>query len=70
MDIPARRPAREQRDAVLCREIGRVFEDNFRVYGARNVWRKLLREKVKVARCTVARLMRQMGLQALSGVRL
>lgn len=63
MDIPARRPAREQRGAVLCREIGRVFEDNFRVYGVRKVWRQLLREKAKVARCTVARLMRQMGLQ-------
>lgn len=60
---PTRRPAREQRDAVLCQEIRRVFEGNFRVYGVRKVWRQLLREKVKVARCTVARLMRQMGLQ-------
>jgi putative transposase len=41
----------------------RVFEENFRVYGVRKVWRQLLREGHGVARCTVARLMRHMGLQ-------
>ena len=40
----------------------RVFEANFRVYGVRKVWRQLRREGFDVARCTVARLMRTMGL--------
>jgi transposase InsO family protein len=44
-------------------EISRVFDENFRVYGLRKVWRQLLREGHEVARCTVARLMRSMGLQ-------
>ena len=44
-------------------EIRRVFEENFRVYGVRKVWRQLQREGIAVARCTVERLMRQMGLQ-------
>lgn len=48
MDTPTRRPAREHRNAVLCQEIRRVFEDNFRVYGVRKVWRQLLREKAKL----------------------
>jgi putative transposase len=60
---PDRRPARERRDADLCREIRRVFAANFGVYGVRKVWRQLQREGMAVARCTVARLMRQMGLQ-------
>ncbi len=42
--IPARLPARAQRDAALKPEIRRVFEENFRVYGVRKVWRQLLRE--------------------------
>ena len=58
-----RRSARAKRDEGLRREIQRVWEDNFRVYGVRKVWRQLGREGFKVARCTVARLMRQMGLQ-------
>jgi len=40
-----------------------VFDENFGVYGVRKVWRQLAREGVAVARCTVARLMRRMGLQ-------
>ena len=50
------------RDAELKAHIQRVFEDNYGVYGARKVWRQLEREGVEVARCTVERLMRQMGL--------
>ncbi|MFX5884940.1 IS3 family transposase, partial [Acinetobacter baumannii] len=42
---------------------GRIFEANFRVYGVRKVWRQLHREGFDAARCTVARLMRSMGLQ-------
>lgn len=60
---PQRASARRRRDAELKREIGRVFEANYRVYGARKVWRQLAREGIRVARCTVERLMRTMGLQ-------
>ena len=60
---PDRRPARERRDADLSQEIRRVFAENFGVYGVRKVWHQLQREGIDVARCTVARLMRQMGLQ-------
>jgi transposase InsO family protein len=59
---PSRLPARAQRDAVLRVEIQRVWEENFRVYGVRKVWRALKREAIDPARCTVARLMRAMGL--------
>ena len=62
-DDPARAPARARRDAVLTVEIRRVFEENFHVYGVRKIWRQLEREDWDVARCTVARLMRQMGLK-------
>jgi putative transposase len=60
---PGKLPARAQRDITLTAEIRRVYEENFRVYGIRKVWRQLLREGTAVARCTVARLMRTMGLQ-------
>jgi putative transposase len=55
--------ARARRDATLCDHIRRVFEKNFQVYGVRKVWRQLRREGISVARCTVARLMRTMGLE-------
>jgi putative transposase len=54
---------RAKRDAALKAEIRRVFDAHFRVYGVRKVWRQLGREGIAVARCTVARLMRAMGLQ-------
>jgi putative transposase len=60
---PGRLPLRTQKDTVLCPEILRVWEANFQVYGADKVWRQLHREGVEVARCTVERLMRGMGLQ-------
>lgn len=60
---PARRSARVRRDAALKVEVRRVFEENFRVYGVRKVWRQLRREGIEVARCTVARLMRALGLR-------
>ncbi len=59
---PTRRSARARRDDSLGPEVRRVFEENFRVYGVRKVWRQLRREGFSVARCTVARLMRAMGL--------
>jgi putative transposase len=60
---PSREPARLQRDRVLSVEIRRVREENFEVYGARKVWLQLNREDIAVARCTVERLMRTMGLR-------
>jgi putative transposase len=60
---PGKLPARARRDITLKTEIRRVYEENFQVYGVRKVWRELLREGTAVARCTVARLMRTMGLQ-------
>jgi transposase InsO family protein len=60
---PDRQCARQRRDAVLKAEVRRVFDENFKVYGVRKVWRQLGREDHKVARCTVARLMRELGLQ-------
>lgn len=60
---PERMPARHQRDGELQSEIRRVYEDNQLVYGAKKVWRQLQREDVRVARCTVARLMAKMGLR-------
>ncbi len=60
---PARLPPRLQRDQILVPEIRRVHEENFGVYGARKVWRQLGREDFEVARCTVERLMRSLGLQ-------
>ena len=60
---PAKASARARRDVALRAEIRHVFEGNFGVYGVRKVWRQLGRDGVSVARCTVARLMRQMGLR-------
>ena len=60
---PSRRPARARSDAALMVEIRRVFEANFCVYGVRKLWRQLAREGIVAPRCTVARLMRAMGLQ-------
>ncbi|MDB5317789.1 MAG: transposase [Rhodospirillales bacterium] len=60
---PTKHSARAKRDAALMPEIQRVFEENFRVYGVRKVWRQLLREGHEVARCTVARLMHNMRFQ-------
>ena len=60
---PERLSARAKQDMALKPEIARVFTENFEVYGARKVWRQLNREGVAVARCTVERLMQDMGLQ-------
>ena len=60
---PARLSVRARRDAALKPEIVRVFAENFGVYGVRKVWRQMKREGFEVARCTVERLMRDLGLQ-------
>ena len=54
--------ARSIRDAELVPQVVRVFEDNLFVYGADKVWAQLNREHIRVARCTVERLMRAQGL--------
>jgi putative transposase len=55
--------ARALREAALCAQIERVYVANYRLYGARKVWGELRREGTAVARCTVERLMRRMGLK-------
>jgi len=59
---PTRQPARVQRDTALKVEIQRVWDAHFQVYGAKKVWKQLNREAIPVARCTVERLMRDLGL--------
>lgn len=59
---PERRSARAKRDEQLRPEIKRVWNENFQVYGVIKVWKQLKREGFVVARCTVARLMAEMGL--------
>lgn len=59
---PSRRSDRARRDDALCVQIGRVWRENLEVYGARKVWRQLRREGFEVARCTVERLMKTLGL--------
>jgi putative transposase len=54
--------ARSRRDASLTEYIRRVHEANYRVYGARKAWLALNRDGIPVARCTVERLMRSLGL--------
>ena len=59
---PTRRSVRAQRDIALKPAVARVFAENFAVYGVRKVWRQMQREGFGMARCTVERLMRDMGL--------
>lgn len=63
---PGLRSPRQRADETLQSAIRRVWEDNFQAYGARKVWRQLRREGCDVARCTVERLMREMGLQGIT----
>jgi putative transposase len=58
---PEKRCAREKRDDTLKPEIARVFHDNYRVYGVKKVWKQMRRENFDVARCTVQRLMKELG---------
>jgi putative transposase len=60
---PSRLSARAQRDGELKPEIERVFEDNLSVYGVRKVWHQMRREGFDIARCTVARLMKDIGIE-------
>lgn len=60
---PSRLPVRRRRDHELQGHIERVWNEHFRVYGARKVWRQLHREGISVARCTVERLMKVLGMR-------
>ena len=60
---PERLPARHRRDTAMEIEIRRAWEENFRVYGARKVWKQLNREQIRIARCTTERLMQKLGIQ-------
>jgi transposase InsO family protein len=60
---PSKAPARSRSDAELSLAIRRVWDANFQVYGVRKVWQQLRRKGIDVARCTVARLMKHMGLK-------
>jgi hypothetical protein len=60
---PPLRPNRAWRDDALCQAIRRVWDENKQVYGVRKVWKQLRREGYRVARCTVERLMRRLGLR-------
>jgi len=60
---PDRISEREKRDLLNKVDIQRVWEENFEVYGAHKVWRQLNREYIKIARCTVERLMKLLGIQ-------
>ena len=60
---PSLRSARGLRDEFLMPHIQRVWQVNFQVYGADKIWRQWLREGIQVARCTVERLMRRLGLR-------
>ena len=59
---PAQRSARARQDDELRRVIQRIWTEHFQVYGPRKVWRQMGREGLRVARCRVRRLMREMGL--------
>jgi len=60
---PARLPERVKRATVLKPEVSRFFKANYQVYGAREVWLQVGRKGFHVAHCTVAQLMKDMGLQ-------
>ena len=60
---PELRSERAKRDEVLAVEIERVYNANWQVYGVRKLWHQLQREGITVARCTVARLMKHLGIE-------
>jgi putative transposase len=61
--FPDQAPPRVKTDLALRPQIQRVYDENFQVYGARKVWLQLNREGFGVARCTVERLMKGMGIE-------
>ena len=60
---PEKRSERARQDELLCHDIQRVWAESDGHHGARKVWQQLGRESIPAARCTVARLMKYLGLQ-------
>ena len=60
---PELRCARAKRDDTLMRQVQQVWQSNMQVYGADKVWHQMNREGIEVARCTVERLLKRLGLQ-------
>ena len=60
---PTKASARHQRDAELRPQIKRVWDENYQVYGVRKAWHQLKREGFDLARCTLERLMKQIGIR-------
>jgi len=60
---PSKASARHQRDAELRPEIKRVWDENYQFYGVRKAWHQMKRERFEVTCCTVARLMKQIGIR-------
>ena len=60
---PDKASDRAKRDAELRPEMRRIWDENHSVYGARKLWRAMKREKFNIARCTVERLMRDIGIE-------
>lgn len=59
---PQLRSPRVKRDEALCEQISRAWDKNYQVYGVKKVWHQLLNEGVTVARCTISRLMKRLGI--------
>ncbi len=62
---PGRLSDRIKRDKALECDIQRVWKNNFKVYGANKIWRQMLREGIRVVRCTVERLMKKLEIQGI-----
>lgn len=60
---PSKASGRAQRDAELRPQIKRVWDENYQVYGVRKAWHQMKREGFTLARCTVERLMKQIGIR-------
>ena len=63
IERPETRCHRAKRDEQICHDIRRAWKESDHNYGARKVWKQLLREGISTARCTVERLMKQLGLE-------
>ncbi|WP_244565258.1 IS3 family transposase, partial [Escherichia coli] len=61
---------RAQRDDWLKKEIQRVYDENHKVYGVRKVWRQLLREGIRVARCVFRSIRSRIGIEVRSAIRI
>lgn len=63
---PDRRSRRVRHDEQFCRHIYRVWTESYGIYGRRKVWQQLKRERIRIAKCTVERLMQKLGIEGVS----